>query len=106
MHSLPFLLPTDCSVGIAMKHYLDEIAFYPDPTSEATKQAALEKGPKDWFPHSENFQRDLESAFTLWDAVFAGVKVAAETGLVGKGVGSQWEGANNWVKGRRPSKSG
>ncbi len=88
-----------------MKHYLDELAFFHDPTSETTKRAALQEGPKDWFPHSENCQRDLERAFELWDAVFAGVKVAAEKGLVGKAVAVEWEGVDRWVTERRPGES-
>lgn len=68
--SLPFLLPVDASLGIAMKHYLDELAAHAEPTSAAAKATVKEeKGPREWFPHAQDFRGDLERAFSLWDAV-------------------------------------
>jgi len=67
---LPFLLPLDASLGIAMKHYLDELAAHAESTSPVVKDAVKdEDGPRKWFPHAEDFRADLEKAFMLWDGV-------------------------------------
>lgn len=53
-----------------MKHYLDELAAHAEPTSAAAKATVKEeKGPREWFPHAQDFRGDLEKAFSLWDAV-------------------------------------
>ena len=39
-----------------------------NPTSPETRNEIKTRG-KDWFQHSEDFNENLNSAFTLWDAV-------------------------------------
>lgn len=69
---LPFLLPNDCALGIAMKHYLDDVAGGASanggPTPEICEQAKT-RGPQELFPHVVDFKGDLEKGFRLWDAV-------------------------------------
>ncbi|TKA63053.1 hypothetical protein B0A49_09019 [Cryomyces minteri] len=67
--SLPFLKDHDCILGIAVKHYLDELPTHDDPTATQSRRAAVEKCANDFFPHSISFIDDLEAAWTLWDAV-------------------------------------
>lgn len=76
LYRLPFLLSLDCSLGIAMKHYLDELSGQPDPTALKTHEEIKDKGPKEWFPHAEDFRGDLDKAFMIWDAVSASNTVA------------------------------
>lgn len=100
--SLPFLLPTDCGLGIAVKHYLDELpAVGGNPESEEVKEEVKERGPRSWFPHAEDFRGDLERAFQLWDAVYAGVKTAVELMRVDKDMGQSWDAVNTWINRRR-----
>ena len=71
---LPFLLPNDCALGIAMKHYLDDVAMSAPSSGGITpevRQSAKDRGPTELFPHVENFSDDLEKGFQLWDAVSA-----------------------------------
>lgn len=96
---LPFLLPYDCALGIAMKHYLDELPSFDDPTSEEAKNAVFEKGSKEWLQYSTAFKEDIQGAFGLWDAVSAGVKQALELNLIEER--NRWEGIDEWVKERR-----
>ena len=70
---LPFLLPNDCALGIAMKHYLDDVsaavvASEDVPTPDIREQAKAH-GPQELFPHVIDFKTDLETGFQLWDAV-------------------------------------
>ncbi|KAI9718407.1 MAG: hypothetical protein M1812_004128 [Candelaria pacifica] len=94
---LPFIDDNDCALGIAVKSYLDELAVYEDPSSAAAKDAVKAKGPADWIPNSVDFVGDLYRAFKLWDAVYAGVKVA------GKEVqgGELWTEVDQWLAKRR-----
>ncbi|KAI9816836.1 MAG: hypothetical protein M1827_001481 [Pycnora praestabilis] len=94
---LPFLDDNDCGLGIAVKSYLDELAFQDEPTSDAAKDKIKTKGAQEWFPHSVDFAGDLAKAFRLWDAVYSGVKTA------GKEVrgSSIWAEADEWLRERR-----
>ncbi|EON70012.1 hypothetical protein W97_09278 [Coniosporium apollinis CBS 100218] len=96
---LPFLLDNDCGLGIAVQTYLDELQKYPDPTSAEARAASKGKAPKDYFPHAIDLSRDLDSAFLLWDAVYAGMKKAVEHKLVKEG--SMWDDVNKWLANRR-----
>jgi len=86
-----------------MKHYLDELpnAHPSDPTSAEAKENVKKKGPKEWFPYALDFAGDLERAFKLWDALFAGLKIAEKQGLSTGKSKEEWEGVNEWVQGRR-----
>lgn len=75
---LPFLHHNDCGLGIAVVSYLDELVGRPDPQSDDTKKEVRNKGPSEWFPHGTNFRGDLENAFKLWDAVYAGIKAGGD----------------------------
>ena len=69
---LPFLLPNDVALGIAMKHYLDDVdgaaASEGGVTPDMCEQAKT-RGPHELFPHVVDFKGDLEKGFQLWDAV-------------------------------------
>lgn len=98
--ALPFLLPSDCCLGIAMKHYLDELPAAGEPTSAETKEEVYAKVDRDRsFPHTEDFRGDLQRAFALWDAVFEGMKVGVKEGLMRDL--KKWEMVNEWVQARR-----
>ena len=99
---LPLLLPTDCGLGIAVKHYLDELpAAGGDPEAPETRDEVKERGPRNWFPHAEDFRGDIERAFRLWDGVMEGVRIGVQKGVVRKDVGRRWEAVDRWVQGRR-----
>ena len=68
---LPFLLPLDCALGVAMKHYLDDVAASAPSgliTAEIRDQAK-DRGVADLFPHVKDLRKDLDKGFQLWDAV-------------------------------------
>lgn len=66
---LPFSLPNDCALGIAVKSYLDELVVHQDPTSQETKDTVLDTASQKWFPICVDLPADLKVAFQLWDAV-------------------------------------
>ncbi|EKG16520.1 DNA repair protein [Macrophomina phaseolina MS6] len=96
---LPFLLPNDCAMGIAVKSYLDELHIQPDPTTPEAKASTKTRAARDWFPESLDLSGDLDIAFKLWDAVYAGVKKASQAGLVRDG--AMWDEVNKWLAPRR-----
>ena len=118
--SLPFLRDTDCALGIAVKHYLDELSAQPEPTSEDSRNNVKEKGSKTWFPHAVNFIGSLEHAFELWDAVsrtivellkrlvmilmhlqvFAAVKLLPDA-TMSKAEKEEWGHVDEWLAERR-----
>jgi len=94
---LPFLLPNTCALGIAVKSYLDELAIKPDPTSNEAKATVKELAATRFFPQCLYLVEDLETAFKLWDAVYAGVKSAGDL-IKDKQV---WNDTNEWLAARR-----
>lgn len=65
---LPFLEENNCTLGLAVKTYFDELATKPDPTSVRIKDEAKSKG-SNWIAHCIDFADNLDTAFKLWDAV-------------------------------------
>lgn len=59
----------DCTLGIAVKSYLDELAALSDPTDAQARDDIRSKSIAGWFPHAVDFVGDLQRAFQLWDAV-------------------------------------
>lgn len=96
---LPFLLPLNCALSIAVKSYLDELFNQPDPTATDAKEQVKETASTRYFPQSENFIGDLDTAFKLWDAVFEGVKSSGN--LVKESDKKLWSDANAWLTPRR-----
>jgi hypothetical protein len=94
---LPFLLPNDCALGIAVKSYLDELTVHEDPTSQEAKDAVLETASKRYFPQCVGLPTDLNVAFSLWDAVYAGVKASGNLVKERK----VWDEVDEWLAGRR-----
>lgn len=97
---LPFLLPNDCALGIAVKSYLDELHVQPEPTNQEARVNTKLRAARDWFPESVDLAGDLDTAWKLWEAVYTGVKVAADKGLI-KESGAMWDDVNRWVIARR-----
>ncbi|CAG8920747.1 unnamed protein product [Penicillium salamii] len=93
---LPFIDDNDCGLGIAVRTYLDDLPLQANSTSPEARADVKAKG-KDWFQHSESFTGNLDLAFKLWDAVYAGTQNAGrelqETKL--------WDDANKWLSERR-----
>lgn len=59
----------------------------------------METASKRYFPQSENFAADLQTAFKLWDSVYGGVKNAGN--LIREQDRKQWVEADEWLSGRR-----
>lgn len=98
--SLPFLLPNNCALSIAVKSYLDELLSNDaDPTSPDTKARVLDTASTKYFPQSENFPGDLSTAFEIWDAIFQGVKNGGNA--IPEATKKLWSETNEWLSARR-----
>jgi hypothetical protein len=96
---LPFLLPNNCALSIAVKSYLDELLSNDaDPTAVATKKRVLETASTRYFPQSVDFAGDLVKAFGLWDAIYEAVKDASG---VPEATRKLWNETNDWLAARR-----
>lgn len=67
-HRLPFAETNNCTLGVAVKTYFDELAARPDPTAPKTKEDAKAKGVT-WMGYAIDFAGNLDAGFRLWDAV-------------------------------------
>ncbi|KAF2649271.1 PIN domain-like protein [Lophiostoma macrostomum CBS 122681] len=92
---LPFALPNNCALSIAVKSYLDELFTHEIPSSAETKALVSETAATRYFPQSESFESDLQTAFKLWDAVYEGVKGSGN--LVPSQEKKHWTEANEWL---------
>ncbi|QQK44121.1 Posttranscriptional regulation nuclease (Mkt1), putative [Penicillium digitatum] len=93
---LPFIDDNDCGLGIAVRTYLDDLPLQANPTSPEARADVKAKG-KEWFQHSESFVGNLDLAFKLWDAVYAGTQSTGKEFKEAK----LWEDANKWLAERR-----
>ncbi|KAK4870601.1 hypothetical protein LT330_004949 [Penicillium expansum] len=93
---LPFIDDNDCGLGIAVRTYLDDLPLQANPTSPEARADVKAKG-KEWFQHSESFVGNLDLAFKLWDAVYAGTQSTGKEFKEAK----FWEDANKWLAERR-----
>ncbi|KAJ5558555.1 XPG N-terminal, partial [Penicillium sp. DV-2018c] len=93
---LPFIDDNDCGLGIAVRTYLDDLPLQANPTSPEARSEVKAKG-KEWFQHSESFTGNLDLAFKLWDAVYAGTQSAGKEFKEAK----FWDEANKWLAERR-----
>ncbi|KAJ5607342.1 hypothetical protein N7537_003961 [Penicillium hordei] len=93
---LPFIDDNDCGLGIAVRTYLDDLPLQANPTSPEARADVKAKG-KEWFQHSESFIGNLDLAFKLWDAVYAGTQSTGKEFKEAK----LWEEANKWLAERR-----
>jgi hypothetical protein len=97
---LPFLLPNNCALSIAVKSYLDELLSNDaDPTSPQTKARVLETASTRYFPQSIDFAGDLKTAFGLWDAIYEGVKNGGSA--MPEATKKLWNETNEWLAARR-----
>ncbi|KAJ5024177.1 temperature dependent protein affecting M2 dsRNA replication-domain-containing protein [Bipolaris maydis] len=98
---LPFLLPNNCALSIAVKSYLDELLSNDaDPTAAETKARVIETASTRYFPQSLNFVEDLTTAFSMWDAIYAGVTSASST-TIPEATKQAWAETNQWLAERR-----
>ena len=95
---LPFLLPNNCALSIAVKSYLDELYTDSDPTAAETKQRVRETAATRYFPQALDLVGDLQTANKLWDAVYEGVKSSGNA--VKESEKKQWAEANEWLAAR------
>ncbi|KAJ5932368.1 hypothetical protein N7516_006857 [Penicillium verrucosum] len=93
---LPFIDDNDCGLGIAVRTYLDDLPLQANPTSPEARADVKAKG-KEWFQHSESFIGNLDLAFKLWDAVYAGTQSTGNEFKEAK----FWGDANKWLAERR-----
>lgn len=96
---LPFLVPNNCALSIAVKSYLDELFNDAEPLSTQSKERVQEMAATRYFPLSLNLREDLNTAFVLWDAVYDGVKNSGST--LKESEKKQWAEANEWLSIRR-----
>jgi len=100
--NLPFLFPSDCSLGIAMKETLDAKQGSNATNGDTTTEEKVDGGVgESYFTKAQDLKGDLQKAWNLWDSVVQGVKKAVELGLVSKAIGEEWEGCQEWTKARR-----
>jgi hypothetical protein len=98
---LPFLLPNNCALSIAVKSYLDELLSNDaDPTAPETKGRVVETASSRYFPQSLNLPGDLKSAFSLWDAICAGV-MSSNNSTIPEATKQLWIETDNWLAERR-----
>jgi len=100
---LPFLLPTNSALSLAVLFYLIGLNTAPLNAEQSVPNAKnnfLRSAKTTLMAQAVNLEADLEKAFKLWDAVFAGLKVAVAEGLVphGKDELDIWEAADKWLK--------
>ena len=101
MSRLPFLLPNNCALSIAAKSYLDEILSNDaDPTAPETKTRVVETASTRYFPQSLDLSGDLKSAFSLWDAICAGVK-SSNNSTIPEATKQLWAETDKWLSERR-----
>lgn len=97
---LPFLLPNNCALSIAVKSYLDELlSGDADPTAPQTKVKVVETASTRYFPQSIDFPGDLKTAFEIWDAVYDGVTHGGS--VLSEGSIHFWSETNTWLAARR-----
>ncbi|KAK3213851.1 hypothetical protein GRF29_28g1203786 [Pseudopithomyces chartarum] len=97
--NLPFLLPNNCALSIAVKSYLDELYTDNDPTAAETKERVRETAATRYFPQALDLVGDLRIANELWDAIYDGVKNSGS--VVTESEKKQWAEANEWLAARR-----
>jgi hypothetical protein len=95
--SLPFLLPNNCALSIAVKSYLDDLLNDPNPTAPETKIRIVEVASTRYFPQSTRFTKDLKTAFMLWDAIYAGITSDA----IPDATQQLWKETDQWLSARR-----
>ncbi|KAH9877912.1 hypothetical protein J1614_003129 [Plenodomus biglobosus] len=97
---LPFLLPNNCALSIAVKSYLDELLSNDaDPTADSTKVRVVETASTRYFPQSIDFTGDLRTAFQIWDAVYDGVKNGGNA--ISAANKKLWSETDEWLAARR-----
>jgi hypothetical protein len=69
----------------------------PAPITVEAKEVVMTKALKVWYPNATGLKDDLETVFSLWDAVMKGVTV------LGSEVrnASEWKDCDTWLKDRR-----
>ena len=98
---LPFLLPNNCALSIAVKSYLDELLSNDaDPTADETKARVVETASTRYFPQSLNLDEDLKTAFSIWDAIYTGVN-SASNATIPEATKQVWTETNQWLSERR-----
>jgi hypothetical protein len=73
MARLPFLTNHDCALGVAIKSYLEQLLRREqngdDVQNDDVKSSTKAMAKQAWFPQTIDLERDIASAFHLWDAV-------------------------------------
>jgi len=99
INSLPFFNDTDCTLGIAVKQYLDEIASN-GSTTQSAKQTARQKGQKSWFPQAVDFSASIDVAFNLFDCLEVVVQ-DLPIDVISKEMKAEWKAVKLWLQERR-----
>lgn len=126
---LPLNTPLNAALGIAVHHYLEQLDIGPTDSDgngaekdgpakskgrDADKTAAKDPEKQKYWKHhlktvrepsflanATDVEGDLEKAWSMWDAVFEGVKMAQSLGLVQKKMVDEWRAVDEWLAPRR-----
>jgi hypothetical protein len=82
---LPFVEEPDLALGLVVKSYLDELSS-PHPTDV-----------KSWFIHVHSLERNLQKAWSIWDAINAGVQ-AGDGSIVKSEIKTMFKNADSWLQ--------
>jgi hypothetical protein len=82
-----------CALGIAVNTYLDAMVVEETQPVEESKSQVKQRIQKDIFIYAEDYAADIDKAFQLWDAVYAGVKASGNQIKDRK----SFEEANDWL---------
>jgi hypothetical protein len=85
-------------LGLAVNAYLMALTDDEKPTSSAARARCKAKVPEENFRFALDFKGDLEKAFNLWDAVFAGVKEATDDMIGGPEERKIWQEVDDFVQ--------
>ena len=84
---LPFVEEPDLALGLVVKSYLDELSA-PPPTRADVKS---------WFIHVHGLDRNLQKAWSIWDAINAGVQ-AGDGSIVKLDIKTTFKNADAWLQ--------
>ncbi|KJX95519.1 xpg i-region protein [Zymoseptoria brevis] len=87
---LPFGKEPDIGLALVVKSHLDELSNTPDRRSDI----------KRWFNHAHNIDADLQKAWTLWDAINAGIQ-AADSAIVNSETKNLFQNTDTWLQKKR-----
>lgn len=93
--SLPFVIQNTCALGIAVNTYLDAMLSDQSEGAAPIKASVTRNIEERIFIYAEDYAGDIDKAFQLWDAIYAGVNAATPDMFSEK---KSFEEANTWLE--------